>query len=152
MSSDETDPALEDDFVALIEDLAEHRETLESLVETADTLEQTGMLDLLQVVGARDAQRGERLYETFAENPEDMRSVQNVSLMAGAVSRADPDTLAAVIEGIEAGPPVTPEAVAEPPQIGLLGAVRQLRDPDVRRGLGVVFVLLKAIGSRSDAE
>lgn len=152
MSIDETDPALEEDIAALLEDLAAHRETLATLVATADTLEQSGILDLMQVVGTRDAQSGEQLYEMFAEYPEDMRSVQNVSLLAGAVSRGDPDTLAAAIEGIEEGPPVTAETVADPPQIGVLGALRQLRDPDVRRGLGVVFVLLKAVGSRSDTE
>lgn len=152
MSIDEADPALEDDLVALLEDLAEHRETLATLADTADTLDQSGVLDLLQVVGTRDAASGEQLYETFAENPEDLRAIQNVSLLAGGMSRVNPDTVATAIDGIEEGPPISREAVADPPQIGLLGALRQLRDPDVKRGLGVLFVVLKAIGSRSESE
>lgn len=149
MSVDGVDFDLEDDLVALLEDLAEHRKTLATLMDTVDTLDRSGLLDLLQVIGTRDAESDEQLYETFRDNPEDLRAVQNVSLLVGAVSRGDPDTLAAVIDGIEDGPPVPREAVAEPPQIGLLGVLRQLRDPDVRRGLGAIFVLLKAIGTRS---
>lgn len=149
MSIDGADPVLEDDLVALLEDLTEHRETLAQLMDTAEVLEQSGVLDLLQVIGTRDVASGEQLYETFAENPTDMRAIQNLSLLAGGVSRVDPDVLAATINGIEDGPPVSHGAVADPPQVGLLEALRQLRDPDVRRGLGVLFVFLKAIGSRS---
>lgn len=152
MSTDEADPPLEDDLEAVLEDLATHREALHTLLDTVETLEQSGILDLLLVIGTRDAESGEQLYETFAENPEDLRAVQNASLLVGALARGNPDTLAAGIERIEDGPPISREAVVDPPQIGLLGALRELRDPDVRRGLGVLFVLLKALGSRSDPE
>lgn len=148
MSLDESDPELETELVVLLEELAEHRDTLGTLVETAETLEQSGLLDLLLVVGTRDVESGEQLYETFAENPEDLRAVQNVSLLAGGLSRVDPDTLAAAMESVEAGQPVSRDAWADPPEIGLVGILRQLRDPDIQRGLGVVFLFLKAIGSR----
>lgn len=152
MSIDTPDPTLEDDLVALLEDLAEHRETLVRLMDTAKDLEQSGVLDLLQVIGTRDVASGEQLYETFAENPEDLQAIQNLSLLAGGVSRVNPDTLAAFIDGIEEGPSVSREMIADPPEIGILGALRQLQDQDVRRGLGVIFVFLKAIGTRSDTE
>lgn len=152
MSIDGADQALEDDLVVLLEDLVEHRETLVQLMNTAEMLEQSGILDLLQVIGTRDEASGEQIYETFVENPEDLQAVQNLSLLTGGVSRVDPNTLAAAIEGIEDGPSVSREAIENPPQIGLLGALRELRNPAVRRGLGVLFVLLKAIGSRSNGE
>lgn len=152
MSIDAPDPTLKDNLEGLLEDLAEHRETLGRLMDTAEDLEQSGILDLLEVIGTRDEASGEQLYETFAENPESLQAIQNLSLLAGGVSRMNPDTLAAVIDGIEDGPSVSRDAIADPPEIGILGALKQLQDQDVRRGLGVIFVLLKAIGTRSDAE
>ncbi|MFP3227107.1 MAG: DUF1641 domain-containing protein, partial [Sulfolobaceae archaeon] len=38
------------------------------------------------------------------------------------------------------------KTLENPPQISLGGIIRQLSDPDVQRGLGVMFTILKYIG------
>lgn len=39
------------------------------------------------------------------------------------------------------------KSLESPPQIGLGGLIRMFSDPDVQRGMGVIYVILKAIGS-----
>lgn len=152
MSLEEPPVGDEDNELAVVlEDLAEHRETLHYLLETADQLERSGMLDLFQVVATQDRRGTEQIFETFAENPTDLQAVQNATLLARALSRIDPDVLAAGIEGIEEGRGLSKAELSEPPQIGLVGAMRKLRDPDVRRGIGMLFMFLKTLGSRSES-
>lgn len=65
--------------------------------------------------------------------------------LAAGLSRIDPDALAAMVDGDG----VSAEGFADPPDVGLHGIVHELRDPDVRQGLGVVFLLLNHLGSNS---
>lgn len=145
MSTDEYDPELEADTLAVLEEVSEHREALEDLLGVIETFHESGALDLLAATGTRDQKSDEQLYEAFADDPANLRAVQNLSLLAAGLSRVDPDVLAAMMEGDG----VPADEFADPPELGLLGILRQLRDPAVRRGLGVVFLLLKQLGSRS---
>lgn len=145
MSADEYEPELDEDVLAALEDVAEHREALKSLLSVVETFDENGTLDLLAATGTRDQKGDEVLYEAFAEDAANLRAVQNLSLFAAGLSRVDPDVLAATIEGDG----ITADEFADPPEPGLLGIVRQFRDPEVRRGLGRVFLLLKQLGSRS---
>lgn len=144
MSSNEVD--LDEETVEAIEQIAERGESIESVLTVIERFEESGLLDLLDVVSSRDMERNEQLYEVFAEDPGSLRAVQNLSLVAGGLARMDPDALATTMGG-EAVPH---EKFEKPPELGLLGILRQLRDPDVRRGLGTVFLLLKFLGTRSD--
>lgn len=144
MSSDET--ARDGELEAALETIVEHQETIDELLEAAETLEGSGVLDLLTVAGTRDEREGELFYETFADEPGNLRTVQNLSLLAGTLSEVDPDALGATLESSG----VSADEFEEPPEVGLVGILRKLRDPDVRRGLGTAFLLLKAIGSRTE--
>lgn len=145
MSTDEYDPALEEDVLAMLEEVAEHREALEDMISVVERFNESGALDLLAAAGTRDQRSDEQLYEAFADDPANLRTVQNLSLLAAGLSRVDPDVLATMMEGDG----VAADEFADPPELGLLGVFHQLRDPEVRRGLGVVILLLKQLGSRS---
>lgn len=143
MSTEDIDPDIEEELETVLADVAEHSESVERLLETVETLERSGIFDLLQVVGVRDEGSSEQAYEVFAEDPGNLRTVQNLSLLAGGLSRIDPDVLAATLDGSA----LDGEDLADPPELGLVGILRQLRDPDVQRGLGMVFLLLKQLGA-----
>ncbi|MFB6095170.1 MAG: DUF1641 domain-containing protein [Halodesulfurarchaeum sp.] len=145
MSPDASGPTGEEDLDAVLAEMAEHREAVEDLLDVVDTFDENGALDLLAAVGTRNAAGTEQLYEAFAEDPANLRAVQNLSLLAAGLSRVDPDVLAATM----GGDAVDADEFAEPPELGLVGILQQLRDPEVRRGLGVVFLLLKQLGARS---
>lgn len=44
---------------------------------------------------------------------------------------------------------VTDDELDNPPRVGPLDAARQLRDPDVQRGLGTLLLLVKALGKET---
>lgn len=146
MSTEDIDSDIEVELETVLADVADHSESVEGLLETVETLERSGIFDLLQVVGVRDEGSSEQAYEVFAEDPGNLRAVQNLSLLAGGLSRIDPDVLAATLDGAA----LDGEDLADPPELGLVGILRQLRDPDVQRGLGMVFLLLKQFGMGVD--
>lgn len=146
MSSADREP--DEDVERALETLAEHEETIDELLDALETLEGSGALDLLQVAGTRDEQRDELFYEVFTEDPANLRAVQNLSLLAGVLAEVDPDALGAMLDSSG----VSAEDFEDPPEVGLVGIVRELRDPDVRRGLGTAFQLLNALGSRPDRD
>lgn len=148
MSTDEYD--LSEDTLAALENISEHREALENLMSVIETLDESGLLDLLEVVGTRDVENNEQFYEAFAEDPASLRAVQNLSLLANGLSGMDPDTLATMLNGMQDGERISQAELRNPPKLGLLGMLKQLRDPAVQRGLGTVFLLLERIGARSD--
>lgn len=41
------------------------------------------------------------------------------------------------------------QALQNPPKVTLGGIIKMLRDPDVQRGLGIVFSILKALGAEA---
>jgi uncharacterized protein YjgD (DUF1641 family) len=41
------------------------------------------------------------------------------------------------------------KALLDPPQLGMMGIIRELKDEDVQRGIGIMMELLKAIGKAS---
>lgn len=141
----DTEQRLED----LLYELGAQRRKLDSLLEAAEVLEESGLFDLVEVVTARE--EGEQIYEAFSDDPENLWVVQNLSLMVGAFSEIDPDQVAAVLGRVREGHAVETEVLADPPRIGLWGALRQFQDPDVQRGLGFLLTFLKMVGSRSGA-
>lgn len=147
MNPNETDTEVEQKLKDLLQELEAQRRKLDPLLEAAEALEESGLLDLADVLTARE--EGEQLYEAFVEDPATLRAVQNLSLVAGAFSEIDPDQVATALERVREGHAVETEALADPPRIGLWGALRRLQDPDVQRGLGFLLTLLKMVGSRS---
>lgn len=141
---------LDEDFVALLENVAEHRESLEGLAETAEALEGSGMFDLLEVIATRDTSTNEQLYEAFVEDEGKLRLVQNLTLLASVASRVDPDSLARGMETVSGDDGLAAAASERPPRVGPMGAFKRLRDPDVQRGLGLVFEVLEAVGRQYD--
>lgn len=147
MNANERGTDVEQKLEDLLQELEAQRRKLAPLLKAAEVLEGSGLLDLAEVLTARE--EGEQLYEAFVEDPGNLRAVQNLSLVAGAFSEVDPGQVAAALERVREGHAVETELLADPPRVGLWGALRQLQDPDVQRGLGFLFTLLKMVGSRS---
>lgn len=136
----------DEDLANLLEDLAERREALETLVESVEALERSGLLDVLDVVATHDQKGNEQLYEAFVEDEGKLRLLQNLNLLAGVLSRVDPDALAGLLQTASTSDELSALAEGAPQRVGPIGVYRRLRDPFVQRGLGFVFALLGAIG------
>jgi uncharacterized protein YjgD (DUF1641 family) len=143
---------LDEELFELLENVGEHRDALEGLAETAEALEGSGMLDLLEVVATRDASTNEQLYDAFVEDEGKLRLVQNLTLLTSVASRVDPDSLAHGLEALSGDDGLAAVADERPPRVGPVGAFKRLRDPDVQRGLGLVFELLEAVGRQYDGK
>lgn len=149
MNANESNMDVEDKLEDLLQELEAQRRELAPLLEAAEVLDGSGLLDLADVLTTREEGQGEQLYEAFVEDPGNLRTVQNVSLVAGAFSEVDPDQMAAALGRVSEGHAVEADVLADPPRVGPWGAFRRLQDPDVQRGLGFLLTLLEMVGSRS---
>lgn len=151
MNANEPDTSVDQNVEELLKELEAHRRALDPLLEAAEVLEESGLLDLIDVLTAREEEEGEQLYEAFVEDPGNLRTVQNVSLVAGAFSEVDPDQMATALGRVREGHAVETKKLADPPRVGLWDAIRRLQDPDVQRGLGFLFTILKMVGSQTQS-
>ena len=64
------------------------------------------------------------------------------------LSRIEPAAIGMMAKAMEKGlaETFTPEVMQDPPRVGLAGLFKQLSDPEVQKALGVLFLLLKALG------
>lgn len=138
--------AVDEDAAELLAGLAEHEEALETLVESVEALERSGLLDVLDVVATRDQKGSEQLYEAFVEDEGKLRLLQNLNLLAGVLARVDPDALAGVLQAASSSEELSALTEETPQRVGPIGVYRRLRDPFVQRGLGFVFAFLGALG------
>ncbi|WP_436901709.1 DUF1641 domain-containing protein [Halovenus halobia] len=133
-----------DETVALAETVGEHGDELRDALETVLALQRSGTLDEL----AELAEVGS--LATAALDDEMVTSLAGTGAALGEVAQtaADDDTR----EGLETLLAGVGEAQREPAeQVGAVGLVRNLRDPDVQYGFGYLLALAGAIG-RSHAE
>ncbi|WP_053947965.1 DUF1641 domain-containing protein [Halolamina sediminis] len=128
-----------DETVALAETVGENGDELREALDTVLTLQQSGTLDEL----AELAEVGS--LATAALDDEMVTSLAGTGASLGEVaqSASDDDTR----DGIETLLESVGEAEREPPeQVGAVGLLRGLRDPDVQYGLGYLLALAGAIG------
>jgi len=130
-----------DETVALAETVGENGDELREALDTLVTLQKSGTLDEL----AEIAEVGS--LATAALDDEMVRSLAGTGAAFGEVAQtaADDDTR----DGIETLLDGVGEAErSEPEQVGPVGLLRGLRDPDVQYGLGYLLALAGAIGRR----
>lgn len=150
MSNADAVEPLDEDLVELLENVGEHRDALEGLAETAEALEGSGIFDLLEVMATRDATSNEQLYEAFVEDEGKLRLVQNLALLGNVASRVDPQSLGRALQALSGDDELAAVAEEGPSRVGPVGTFNKLRDPDVQRGLGLVFAVLGAVGRQFD--
>ncbi|PAU84802.1 hypothetical protein CK500_04590 [Halorubrum salipaludis] len=128
-----------DETVALAEAVGESGDDLREALDTLLALQRSGTLDEL----AELAEVGS--LATAALDDEMVRSLAGTGAALGEVAQtaADDDTR----DGMETLLESVGEAEREPPeQVGAVGLLRGVRDPDVRYGLGYLLTLAGAIG------
>ncbi len=134
-----------DETVALAETVGEHGDELRDALETVLALQRSGTLDEL----AELAEVGS--LATAALDDEMVTSLAGTGAALGEVAQtaADDDTC----DGLETLLAGIGEAQREPAeQVGAVGLVRNLRDPDVQYGFGYLLALAGAIGRRHAEE
>ncbi|MEZ0320117.1 MAG: DUF1641 domain-containing protein [Pyrobaculum sp.] len=142
-------PQAEQKLADLLKTLAENADELQKLVEQLVELKRTGVLDALMMV----VNRFEELIHYLLQDPAMFRLISiGVDGTLGAMSKLEtPDILnmKATMQEllVRLGKNATPDAIANPkPVKGIWGLLSALNDPDVQRGLGVAFELLKILG------
>jgi uncharacterized protein YjgD (DUF1641 family) len=126
--------------VGLAETVGANGDELAEAMETVVALQRSGTLDDLAAVadvlalasGAVD----DEMVETLA--------ARGTALGELADTAAEPET----VQGLETMLEAVGDANAEPPEaVGVVGALRATRDPEVRTGLGFLLAVAKALGS-----
>ncbi|MDM7323633.1 MAG: DUF1641 domain-containing protein [Thermus sp.] len=130
-------------MVTLLARFLDQAEALEKLADTLEKLEKSGALAFLG-----------HLSENFGEGlgmlmePQLLRLVSHGANLLDILSRIEPAAVGMMASALQRGlgETFTPEVLRDPPRVGLTGILRQLSDPEVQRALGVLFLLLKALG------
>ena len=125
-------------------EVGENAGELESALQKLIRLERDGTLD--ELAQAADA-------ITLATSAMDDEMVTKLAKTGGSLGEvadtaSDPDTVRAIQTMLRA----MGEAGSEPPKrTGTIGMVRQLRDPEVQRGMNFLLALARGIGADIDA-
>lgn len=130
-------------LVSLLARFLDQAEALEKLAETMEKLERSGALAFLG-----------HLSENFGEGlgmlmePQVLRLLSHGANLLDLLSRIEPAAVGMMAGALQKGlsETFTPEVLRDPPKVGLAGLLRQLSDPEVQKALGVLFLLLKALG------
>ncbi len=139
----------DEDVEELLASLAERQESIESFVDTIDLLDRSGMLDLVTVLATHELDKQEQPYEMFSENEKALQLVQNLALFADAASEVDPEQIQQLQQFQDEAADQLADGVPDS-KPGLLGIFRQLRDPEIQKGMAVFLALLKAVGGQLD--
>ncbi|APD09479.1 MULTISPECIES: DUF1641 domain-containing protein [Thermus] len=131
------------ELVSLLARFLDQAEALGKLAETLEKLEKSGALAFLG-----------HLSENFGEGlgmlmePQLLRLISHGANVLDILSRIEPAAIGMMASALERGlaETFTPETLREPPRVGLAGILKQLADPEVQKALGVLFLLLKALG------
>lgn len=117
------------------------REELEALIET---LHASGTLRVLMGFFGRFDDVSEVALEQLLTD-EGQHAMANLTVLAKPLLHVDPDHMQAFQEGTEKGLGAASESIKDEPP-GLLSLIRQLNDPDTRRGLYAALTLLQTLG------
>ncbi|MFC7324746.1 DUF1641 domain-containing protein [Halorubrum rutilum] len=145
MLAESADGLATDETVALAETVGENGNELQEALDTVLTLQRSGTLDEL----AELAEVGSLV--TAALDDEMVTSLAGTGAVLGEFTQAasDDDTR----DGIETLLESVGEAERESPeQVGAVGLVRGLRNPDVQYGLGYLLALAGALGRAQSTE
>ncbi|MEO0202269.1 MAG: DUF1641 domain-containing protein [candidate division WOR-3 bacterium] len=129
--------------ISILARLLEQREAIERLIDMIDKLEKSGALAFFGYVSENF---GEGL--GMVTEPRVLRIISNIANILEILSRMEPTAISMMASALERSlsQTFTPEVMRNPPKVGLLDILKQLSDPEVQKALGIIFLLLKAIG------
>ncbi|WP_022799304.1 DUF1641 domain-containing protein [Thermus islandicus] len=130
-------------LVSLLARFLDQAEALDKLAETLEKLNRSGALAFLG-----------HLSENFGEGlgmlmePQLLRLISHGANVLDILSRIEPAAVGMMAGALQKGlaETFTPEVMQDPPRVGLVGLWKQLSDPEVQKALGMLFLLLKAMG------
>lgn len=127
--------------------LFEQVDALEKLADTLKRLEESGMVELLGCVSQILVDG----FSTLAE-PKTLKLLSHAGNALELLSQVEPTTSAMVSEVLLESLRETfpPEKLKKPSQVGLVGLLKALWDPEVQKGLGLLLDLLRAIARAMD--
>ncbi|MFC6952604.1 DUF1641 domain-containing protein [Halorubellus litoreus] len=126
--------------VQLAESVGANGSELADAMETVVALQRSGTLDdlaaMADVVALASGALDDEMVETLA--------ARGTALGELADTAAEPET----VRGLETMLEAVGDAADEPPEsVGVVGALRATRDPEVRTGLGFLLAVAKALGA-----
>lgn len=123
----------------------------EELSRLLDNLHESGVLRILSNLLQERHQVSAVALHALEEN-QGKQGLDNLLILAQALSHLDSDLLHAgmvrITDGLNRGHYNT---IVEEKDPGLLGIVKRLGDPDIRRGLNLMLDILAALGGASSA-
>jgi uncharacterized protein YjgD (DUF1641 family) len=148
MVSDDRTPKQrqEESLAELLQVVAGHKDDLVSLLKLVDMLEESGALAMLTALLGRRTKVGEVLLSQVAK-PSSINTINNLLAIGGAVGNLDPKVTKRLVAGVGAGMQRATAALEKHEEVGLLGLIKALRDPDVNRVLTFGVNFLKGMGA-----
>jgi uncharacterized protein YjgD (DUF1641 family) len=134
-----------DETVALAESVGENGAELQEALDTLVDLQRSGTLDELAELGDVVS------LGTSAMTDEMVRSLAGTGSSLGeladtAAQDETRDGLAAMLNSLSAA------ERAETSQIGMVGLMKTIRDPDIQHGLGYLLAIAKALGQQQSTD
>jgi uncharacterized protein YjgD (DUF1641 family) len=137
----------EESLTELLQVVAGHKDDLVSLLKLVAMLEESGALAILTGLLGRRTKVGEVLLGQVAK-PSATNTINNLMAIGGAVGDLDPKVTRRLISGAAHGMERATAALERKENVGLLGLITALRDPDVNRVLTFGVNFLKGMGER----
>lgn len=121
----------------------DHAEAMLALYELAQQAQDHGVLNGLRGAMAGGEMVVDKLAE-YANTPESIRALRNLISLALLLGQLDPQALASIAKGAQAGVSQENPDMQKPP--GLFAILRRLFSEDARRGLAAGVSVLAAVG------
>ncbi len=123
--------------------LNEHDEALQRVIDVAHALHKNGVLDFLEQISHLTPE-----LLSYLTDPRILKIGANISFLLHLLELLDPTMITVMFDNFNKAlsQNLTPEVFKDPPRVGLSGLIRMLGDPDVQRALGFIFLLLKSFG------
>ncbi len=145
---DQAVPAAHAGLAQLDEALGAHAEALLAALRALQALNDRGALTLLAALGEQADAVG-KIGVSLLAQPEGTRVLQNLVSIVTLLGQIDPAQLRTIVQASGKAMEAAAKQMENSKGLGVLGAMRLLRDPDVSRGLRMVSGILGALGAAS---
>lgn len=131
----------------LLESLAQHKKSVQSLLTVIQDLDKSGILDILHAILNAKEQVATIVLEQILK-PSVLSTVKNAMTAVGLVSQIDSDQLSRLTEALVAGLQSGQENLEANKRVGLFDLLRTLKDPGTQRTLSLALGVLHGVGEK----
>lgn len=127
----------------MMETAAAREEALKRLEDLAIAFQRNGIIDFLEQLSELTPE-----LLSYLTDPRILRIASNLSFIFHILELLDPTIITVMTNNFTnaLSGNLKPEVFAKPPQMSIKDLLRQLRDPDIQRAFGFIFLLLKSFG------